>query len=86
MGLPLMQGNSGRKAGTGKRGAPGWDSPKTHSSLTKLNAARRVATLVALRRQLLQQGLAPQVASRKLPRSLTAPPDPYGAQIRSFAC
>lgn len=62
----VTQGSSGRKAGTAKRGAPGWDSPKTHSSLSKANAAQRIATVMGMQRELLLLNQAMQGSHQRM--------------------
>ena len=44
----VLQGTSGRRAGTAKRGKPGWDSPKTVSGLCKVRVLCRVVLLMRL--------------------------------------
>lgn len=49
------QGSSGRRLGTAKRGAPGWDSPATLSGLCKAAALARFRPLLQLQHRFVQQ-------------------------------
>jgi len=51
----VTQGTSGRRAGTAKRGTPGWHSPKTHSQLCKAAALRRMRCLLSLQSDWLRR-------------------------------